>query len=201
MSYTPLKFLLLALCSIAVLVFELLSVSYAQESSFLGSAITSQISAGSSSTRTETPPRWAVFDSLSQQVGTLVGFRDNGVAAVVGMELLGESFLVGVRSDRFVGNTGGVYFESDNCTGSPLIIFRKTLSPLIAIGPPGNMVYIAAGDTEAPLEVVTGSTLNTETVGCKKVKVSGLKFVRARPLFDLFRIFVPPFTLQLVGAE
>lgn len=144
--------------------------------------------------------KWAVVDSHSLVVGELVGVSGTGDSAVVGLKFFGIEFVVEIDSGRFFGNTGGVFYESDDCVGRILIIAKETLAPLVAVSPPGNTVYVAADSEDPPLDVSVGSTLN-EQGECEKLSVSGLELRIARNIVNLDRAFTPPFSLQLVPTE
>ncbi|MEM4658618.1 MAG: hypothetical protein QXX77_09390 [Candidatus Methanosuratincola sp.] len=145
----------------------------------------------------EPKPRWAVFDSLSREVGTLLGFSESGDSATIGFEFDGLNFLLEVNKDRIVGNTGGVFFESDDCSGTPLIIYKSTMAPLVAVAPPGSTVYLLVDDPRNPVSLTARSTLDPSSGECEKIKVEGLKLATARAILNLDRVFTPPFTIRL----
>lgn len=146
---------------------------------------------------TESKPRWAVFDSLSREVGTLIGFSAGDDSATVGFEFDGINFLLEVHKDRIVGNTGGVFFESENCSGTPLIIYRSTMAPLVAVAPPGSTVYLLVDDSRNPLSITAHSTFNPSSGECESIKVEGLKLATSKAILNLDRVFTPPFSIRL----
>jgi len=141
---------------------------------------------------------WSVFDSNSNVVGELISLNGIGDSAVVGFDIDGISFMVEVDSVRFIGSTAGVFFESDNCTGIPLIIFKDLLSPLVAVAPPGNTVYIQLTESKLPIDVVAASRRNSESGDCEKINVEGLVLAPSRPVINLSDLYTPPFSLRFV---
>ncbi|MEE9251807.1 MAG: hypothetical protein V3U74_00415 [Thermodesulfobacteriota bacterium] len=142
--------------------------------------------------------QWSVLDSNSNTVGDFIGLRGVGDSALVGFDVDGIQFVVEVGDEGFIGNTGGVFFRSTNCTGTPFIIHKKTLSALVAVAPPGSSVYIQVNPEQEPLDMITGSTFKSEAEGCERQSVEGLELTTAVAVVDLAKIFKPPFTLKLI---
>lgn len=141
---------------------------------------------------------WSVFDSNSNVVGDLISLNGIGDSAVVGFDIDGISFMVEVDSTRFIGSTAGVFFESDNCSGIPLIIFKDLLSPLVAVAPPGNTVYIQLTESKLPIDAVAASRRNSESGDCEKINVEGLVLAPSRPVINLDDLYTTPFSLRFV---
>ena len=158
---------------------------------------TQAVFAQNSQDNTEPEEKWAVVDADSRVVGELLGLSGSGDSAFVGLKFFGIEFVIEVSKTEFFGNTGGVFFESNNCTGRALIIHKKTLSPLVAVAPPLNTLYIAVDSEDEPLQVRTGSTFDENGI-CENLSVSGLEFNVARNVVNLTREFTPPFSLKLV---
>ncbi len=151
-------------------------------------------------TEASSSSRWVLLDAHDLEVGTLISVTRGTQTAVVGFDLLGANFVLEATKDRFLGNTGGLFFELPDCTGTPLIIYKDSVAPLVSVAPPGNSVYIAEADSE-PISVLVRSTLNTKSGRCENKLIEGLELVRAKRLLNLNRFYTPPFTVRLVEGE
>ena len=148
---------------------------------------------------------YAVFDANKKRVGRAVGTTTvgqtpgrNSVISRVAVEVQDYFFALGVGRLGFSG-VQTVFFESDDCTGSPLmdlppasLIFPTAAAVFGENGQPGNIVY-TPNLNEAP------SSINVRSVGlvtgCGPANLTR-NFVTASKVVDLGEFFTPPFTVK-----
>ena len=148
---------------------------------------------------------YAVFDANNKRVGREIGPIDlpqglgmNSVLSRVAVEVDDTFFSLGVSRIGF-GGAQTVFFESEDCTGTPLmdlpptsLIFPTAVAVFGEDGQSGNIVY-------TPNLEETPSFINVHSIGlvtgCSSVDVTR-EFVPATKLVDLGEMFTPPFTVK-----
>jgi len=101
-----------------------------------------------------------------------------------------------------------VYFDQENCAGTPLLILqgtlgetRPTLLPLVAVALPGHTVYLAENEGPAQtfyytstLKAISATEPYNHGGQCENIgSISPINARQATPLIDLDTLFTPPF--------
>ena len=153
-----------------------------------------------------------VEDSTGKTVGRTVGAinvyniessasTDMNMRTVVLLRVDQTLVPVMVGRDRFYGGRGLLY-ESEDCIGTPSLHFDATLPetdapsllPQVAIGPPGNTVYMAIqGVARRTITVRSGLEFGLR---CVNRTVTDVPVLPTQPLIDLLTVFTPPFSLK-----
>lgn len=154
--------------------------------------------------------RVVIVDSKGKTVGSIlggVGFNikviggvppNLGIRFVVLLEVDEQVVPVAVFRDRFSGG-GGLFFESENCLGTPWLITNTSpneppnLLPQVAIGPPGQTLYVETPGA-SPQSVTTKSLLVGFST-CSN-QTFQLSLLPAQALVNLETVFTPPFSLR-----
>ena len=159
--------------------------------------------------------RLVVEDSKGKILGTTLGGTNvnnielpGGIALNVRFIVLlqvGENIApVMVGRDRFYG--AGAAYELENCMGTPSLTIDSSTSeadflsllPRVAIGPPGNTIYMAIpGAVPRPITITSVLEPSVEFPHrCRAVTPTTRDAVPLQPLVDLLTEFTPPFTLK-----
>lgn len=159
----------------------------------------------------------AVFDSMENRVGTVLGRESGGSniqgikPALIAFNFDGFLFALTVNTDRFFGNFQTIYYESSDCTGAPLITkgqFPGEVDmgfwPEVAVlGPepnpgttPGNVVY-RPNLGEIPRTVLYGSDSSGINGICSSFSsLPSRSVVSLVPVVDLDTLYTAPFELR-----
>ena len=148
------------------------------------------------------PALLSVYDSTDKKVGETVSVSDFPVGVTVAIEANGYRFSVYVLRDRFSPSYhryDGVFFESTDCTGTPLMLVGDLISwlwPLTAFAAPGSTVYIVDPATNPPegFAVLRSRLLPRET--CKPENSNAWVAPAVSTGLDLDAEFTPPFRLE-----
>jgi hypothetical protein len=134
-----------------------------------------------------------VIDVNDKQVGVADLSGDNRIQVVFQVDNL--IFALGVRPDGFQGQSE-LLFETTDCSGTAWIsrpdpIADPPYSPLpnVAVGSPGNTVYIP--NPTATSQPITVQSIVSED-GCYSTSGSA-NAVQTQPAINLFTVFTPPF--------
>jgi len=108
---------------------------------------------------------------------------------------------VAVGKDAFYGGFG-VWYESENCVGTPWVWVGQnpppnladppSLLPRVAVAPPGQTIYIVVPNAEA--KVLTFKSANL--LGSCTSASADFEALPTQPLIDLLTVFTPPFRLR-----
>jgi hypothetical protein len=152
-----------------------------------------------------------VVDSLGKELGLVVGFDDSLRWPVIRMTInkftffirvitIGDDinhdfgFSAGTHPD---GSADSLYFESNDCTGTPYLISNNPtrVTPLIAISAPGNTVYRSEGPE---ISITIDSILRgRQELTCDVDQIPQvIPAFRAIPVANLDTLFTPPFTIK-----
>ena len=146
-----------------------------------------------------------VVDSKGKAVGATIGgislitvhsVRGTQVNPTVLLRVGQHLAAVNVDRDRFYGGT--LYFQSENCTGTPwfrvpLSEGRPSLLPRVAVGPPGQTLYIETPGA-ASQEIPVNSKMD-EDLSCPSW-VTTIPAIPGQALVNLLTVFTPPFSLR-----
>lgn len=150
-----------------------------------------------------------VVDSRGRTVGqTLGGIGIHNFEAFGGADLSIRTIVVlqvdnwlvpvAVGRDRFYGGRV-LWFESANCQGAPWLPPQQypaeppPLFPQVAIGPPGQTVYMAKPD--AVTRSITINSILDNSLTCRNY-VAQVESLPTQPLIDLLSVYTPPFSLR-----
>ena len=146
---------------------------------------------------------YAVFDANNKRIGRAVG--TTGDVPKVAMKVNSQFFILSVEKQLF-GGREFIYFESDDCTGPPLMELppatpqEGSQSPFPTIvgvcgenGEPGNVVY-TPNLSEVASSITTHSVAFTSS-GCSEWEATN-NLVSALKVVDMDNFFIPPFTVK-----
>jgi len=137
-----------------------------------------------------------IFDGRGKRVGNVLALHQQG--PVVGFKIQGELVLLTVEQGKLGGGYltaeySSLYFESDNCTGTPFVPLSlgSSVSPVHLLD--GSKLY----SFEAPKAVIIRSQGSTSApnVPCSPTSTQGT-MPALRLLIDLKSEFNPPFTMR-----
>lgn len=149
--------------------------------------------------------RLTVVDANNKVVADAIGVRvGEGITAAVAFDINGQTLVFRVTTDALIGSTGSgsgyVFFESIDCTGSPLVSggdFPIDLAPRTTVRGPGQTVYVPTDANEVPTLLTTRSSrppVGTNGYPCVQSEGSSL-LIHATALLDFESLFTPPFRL------
>jgi len=153
-----------------------------------------------------------VVDARGKTVGTAIG-----AIGLNNMEIEGASSLsirtvvllqmeetlvpVAVGKNGFYGG-GILYYQSDNCDTAPWFPVTtsasepSTLLPRVAVGPPGQTVYVQKPDSTA--QSITIRSIWQPPLPCHNQTFNNVSALPTESLADLSKEFTPPFSLKAV---
>ncbi len=147
-----------------------------------------------------THPHPQVFDANGRRVGQWAGTTD-GFRAVIMFQVAGKAFVVNVSSGGFDGNasSNAVWFESNDCSGTPLLQEQGGLVPVTAVQIPGATVYVALLGAVPQVVIIRSNIEASFPGGCNTggYEPFPLPVVEAEALIDLSAFFTPPFRAGL----
>jgi hypothetical protein len=159
------------------------------------------ITAADAQPRLKSVESLVVVDATGKKVGEVIetGFEN---LAEVAFEVDGLVFTLFTRPDGlFFSGTYILYFESTDCTGTPLISPDPGgLLQVAAVGPPGMTVY-GPDSSATPQTITTRSSINRFTGACIDDLDIARNMVPALPLIDLDPLFTPPFKVKVAKGK
>ena len=147
-----------------------------------------------------------VVDSKAKIVGHAMGGLGVNFLTAVGDQPFEPTVLlqvdehlvaVHVARNRLFGRT--VYFESENCQGTPWLFASpsiESLLSLVGIAPPGNTLYLPPA-TVVSQQITVRSFLSSGT--CNSLSFSfTTNAVPGEPLINLDTVYTPPFSVRAI---
>jgi len=151
----------------------------------------------------------SVMDASGKKVGPLIGVNtlNRSGAGIVALKVDGTNLAVAVYKDGFTAigmNPASVVWESTDCSGKPYLwgtSINSSLFPQIAVGLPGNTIYLAENPTSQLLSIRSISSAPVDELSpggrsqCAVFQIQ-LRAIPAKALVNLDDEFQPPFTVR-----
>jgi hypothetical protein len=141
-----------------------------------------------------------VYDATGKKVGEVFSLFNNaagvGAGVLMAFEVEDQPVVLPVSTRGFTSG-GSPFFNSGNCSGTPLLPFNETLLlPQAVLSAPGKTLYLQMPDA-VPQRFIpfTGTRLNPDGT-CTPVNFDNIELVTARPVVDLDMLFTPPFSVR-----
>jgi hypothetical protein len=143
-----------------------------------------------------------VYDGRGKRVGIVSGGGENPLRPLVPFQIDGVPFMLYVSRDGF--SQDEVVWQSADCTGTPYVwvagpgyTYKPSSTPAVAVGPPGNTVYVESG---SPVTM----TFHSYSIGapgdspCSSYGALSVihQAAPARALVDMNTFYTPPFTVR-----
>jgi hypothetical protein len=159
----------------------------------------------------QSPPRApgesgiAVYDGNGAKVGDVIDINLDftgqfGGTAVIALALDGRFLALRATPSGFQGFHDRLRFESVDCSGTPFLDPRPSavaLIPPVAVGPPGNTVYVPGPDSSTDTFVERSFIVLHQPGRLCEQPVPSQRFgVPAMSVINLDALFIPPFSVR-----